>query len=911
MSNRKRLFVFDGSAMAYRSHFAFIKNPLINSAGVDTSATFGFTRDLLRVLDEEQPELAAVVFDVSKRSFRHDRFPDYKATRERMPTELAAALGTLDRIVDAFNIPRLGVEGYEGDDLMATLARLGSDAGLEVFLVTGDKDFCQIVSDTVRVYNPWRSSRGTQPVVMTPADVEARYGITPSQFRDYLALVGDTSDNVPGVPGVGPKRAAELLDTFGSLDEILARTSEVKQPKLRESLEQNQEQAKLSQELVTFDDQAPLDVELEELERAEPDRAALVELFAELEFKDFLRRFSISVDTDPHRHHRVDPDGLPQLIADLRAAGKFVFDIETTSLRPEEAEIVGMAFAYSRGEAYYVPAIESTTTGGAFELFSFKLEFAPLLEQLRPLLEDPSVQKGGQNVKYDALVLAHHGVQVQGISFDTLLESYLIDPAARTHGLDDLALRYLGYKKIATREVMGSGRGKRTMDKLRDEEILPYASEDADITFRLHEQFQRRLSEQPRLQELYRDVELPLVGILASMEQRGITVDTRALKSLGKELRERIQQLSREIYELAGETINLNSPKQVGTLLFDGLKLHEVAGLKARRTATGAYSTDAETLETLRDHHPVVAKLLEHRGLEKLLGTYVDALPGLIGKKTGRVHTSFNQAVAATGRLSSSDPNLQNIPVRTPEGKRIRAAFVAGSADWVLLAADYSQVELRILAHYSQDEALLEAFRADRDVHAATAASVFGVPFEEVTPQLRGRAKAINFGIAYGMGAQRLARDTGLSVDEARSFIESYFARFPGIQGYLETQVQFARKFGYVETLLGRRRPLPDIRATRRLPRSNAERMAINTPIQGSAADIIKIAMVRIDARLTQSDLDAHMLLQVHDELVFECPAGQREPLAELVREEMQSAFPLAVPLKVDVGHGRTWLEAH
>ncbi|MEZ6189637.1 MAG: DNA polymerase I, partial [Planctomycetota bacterium] len=525
--------------------------------------------------------------------------------------------------------------------------------------------------------------------------------------------------------------------------------------------------------------------------------------------------------------------------------------------------------------------------------------------------EDPAVEKGGQNVKYDALVLSHQGVSVKGIAFDTLLESYLLDPAARTHGLDDLALRYLGYKKIATREVMGTGRGKRSMDKLRDEEILPYASEDADITLRLHQQFQRRLAEQPRLLELYRDVELPLSRVLERMERRGIRVDTDALKSLGDELRGRIAELAKEVYALAGEALNLNSPRQVGELLFERLKLQEAAGHKAKRTATGAYATDAETLEGLREQHPVVGKLLEHRGLEKLLGTYVDALPGLIGKRTGRVHTSFNQAVTATGRLSSSDPNLQNIPVRTAEGRRIRAAFVAGAEDWVLVAADYSQVELRILAHYSQDEALLEAFRADKDVHKATASTVFGVPFDDVGPELRGRAKAINFGIAYGMGAQRLARDTGLSLDDARSFIDSYFAEFPGIKGYLEAQVAYARRFGYVETLLGRRRPLPDIRATRRLARSNAERMAINTPIQGSAADIIKIAMVAIDRRLAASDLDAHMLLQVHDELVFECPASQQDALVALVREEMQGAFPLAVPLKVDVGAGRTWLDAH
>jgi DNA polymerase I len=915
MGNPQRLFLIDGTALAYRSFFAFLRDPLRNSQGMNTSAVYGFTRDLLRVLDEEQPERVAVIFDVGKKTFRHERFEDYKATRARMPDEMLDSLPWIDQVVDALALPRLGIEGWEADDIVATLARRGAEAGHDVYIVTSDKDFCQLVSDQVRIYNPWQGgSRGSGKGVtlLGPAEVEAKYGVPAERFLDYLALVGDSSDNVPGVPGVGPKRAAELITRWGDLDTVLREGPEhYERAKLRENLREFRDQALLSRELISLERDAPVELGVEELVQGEPDRPELGRLFAELEFREYLRRFSSTFNDDPHVHHRVALADLGGLVARLEACDEFVFDLETTSLQPNEAEIVGMAFSFSNAEAYYVAAEESMTAGGEFSLFSMDLSFEDALRQLKPLLEDPSRPKGGQNVKYDCRVLANHGIEVRGVAFDTLLESYLLDPQSRTHNLDDLALRYLGYRKIATKEVIGSGRKQRNMRDTPDEEIFPYASEDADITFRLHRRFQEQLRTQPRLLELYRDVELPLIEVLSKMERRGVKVDTDALAEVRQDFTTRLEAYETEVHALAGEAFNLNSPRQVGALLYDKLGLHTTAGVRPRRTTTGALSTDAATLEQLADHHPLPRKILEHRGLEKLLGTYVDALPKLVDPDSGRVHTSFNQAVAATGRLSSSDPNLQNIPIRSPEGRLIRSAFVAGEPDWILVSADYSQVELRILAHLSGDEGLLDAFRRDVDVHQATAARIFGIPLEQVTSELRSRAKAINFGIVYGMGAQRLARDTSLDVAEARKFIEEYFLVYPGIKGYLDGCVEKARKDGYVETVLGRRRPLPDMRASNRGVRANAERMAVNTPIQGSAADIIKVAMLRVDRRLEASGLQARMLLQVHDELLFETPADEADALEALAREEMESAHPLDVPLKVDVGRGRTWLDAH
>ncbi|MGE0710228.1 MAG: DNA polymerase I [Planctomycetota bacterium] len=907
MSRAPRMFLFDGSALAYRSHFAFIKNPLRNGQGLNTSAAYGFVRELLRILDEETPDLVAVVFDVSKETFRHERYAAYKATRQQMPAEMESCLPYIDQVVDSLGLCRLGVEGFEADDVIGTLARQGAEAGYEVYLVTGDKDFCQLVDERVRVYNPFR--REVRVEILDPAGVRERYGITPAQFVDYLGLTGDSSDNVPGVPGVGPKRALEVLQEYGSLEAALAEPERFRLKSIAAALAANGEQARLSRELVTIKTDVELDVELDELRPGEPDRSSLSLLFAELEFQELGRRFSADISQDPHVHQRVAPAELDALIARLREAGEFVFDLETTSLDPNQAEIVGMAFAFQANEAHYLAASERMGSS-AFELFAVQLDFSAHLERLRPLLEDPAVKKGGQNIKYDVAVLRRHGVVVRGIAFDTLLESYVLDPSAQSHGLDALALRYLGYKKIATSDVLGPGK-RRNMRDTPDQEIFPYASEDADITLRLHRLFQRRLAEEPALERLYREVELPLLPVLMAMEERGVKVDTKSLRETGTVLRARLRELEEEAFSLAGERFNLGSPKQVGELLFERLRLHEQAGVRVKRTLGGARSVDHEVLEALAEVHALPRTILAHRSLDKLLGTYVDTLPQLVNPTTGRVHTSFNQAVTATGRLSSSDPNLQNIPIRSQDGRQIRAAFVAGEPGWQLLSADYSQVELRVLAHLSGDEALCQAFHDGLDVHQATAARVFDLPLDQVSSAQRGRAKAINFGIVYGMGSARLARDTGLSQDEAKAFIASYFAKYPKIKDYLDGCVEHARRHGWVETILGRRRPLGAIRAARRMERQNAERMALNTPIQGSAADIIKVAMLAVDRRLRFEGLEARMLLQVHDELLFEAPQAELPALEAIVREEMEGAADLRVPLKVDVGRGRSWLEAH
>jgi DNA polymerase I len=905
---RPRLFLFDGSALSYRSYFAFIRNPLRNSQGLNTSGAFGFTRELLKILDKEKPDRAAVVFDVSKKTFRHKRYPDYKATRARMPDEMLACLPYIDRIVDGLGVPRLGVEGFEADDVIGTLARQAAKKGYDVSIVSGDKDFCQLVNERVHIYNPWKGGpRGVE--ILDSAKVKVRHGVAPEQFRDYLALTGDSSDNVPGVPGVGPKRAVELIDLFGSLEGVLERAEEYPRKAIREKILASKDLARLSYELVTIETEMDLEQGPDDLVVRDPDRTALSALFSELEFREFSKRFTSDVNNDPHVHHRVTAETLDALVKKLRASEGFVFDLETTSLDPHVAEIVGMAFSFANAEAYYIGAEESLGES-AFELFPVELDFKAHLAKLKPVLEDPSVPKGGQNVKYDVMVLANNGVMVQGVAFDTLLESYVLDPSG-THGLDSLAVRYLGYRKIATREVIGSGKTQRSMRDTPDQEIFPYASEDADITFRLHRLFTSRLGQVPALATLYGETELPLLPVLMKMEQTGIAIDVAALSAISSEFKERLRTLEDAIHSEAGGPFNLGSPKQLGAVLFEKLELHKKAGTRLRKTATGAISTNHEVLEELAETQPLAVKILEHRSLEKLLGTYVTALPKLVSPKTGRVHTSFNQAVTATGRLSSSHPNLQNIPIRTAEGRRIRSVFVPGESGWSLLAADYSQVELRVLAHLSADESLIATFNADQDVHAATASRIFDVPLEDVTKELRGRAKAINFGIVYGMGPNRLAHDTGLTVDEAKAFIANYFAKYPKIKGYLDGQVEHARADGYVETILGRRRPLVDIRAAQRMARANAERMALNSPIQGSAADIIKVAMIKIDRRLEAEGLQARMLLQVHDELLFEVPPEEVDRLEALVREEMEGAVELAVPLKVDIGRGANWLEAH
>jgi DNA polymerase-1 len=911
----RRLFLVDATALAYRGHFALLRNPLTNTKGVNTSAAKVFTDKILDLIEKERPDLIALAFDHPTPTFRHAKFKDYKATREKMPEEMHDALDSIDRIVSGLGLPVVTVPGYEADDVIGTLAKRAEALGLEVMMVTGDKDFAQLVTERVKIWNPFAGGHrpsGGQVEILGPKEVLAKFGVAPERIRDLLALMGDTSDNIPGVPAVGDKTARALLERFGSLDQVLARKNEVEQKRVRENLTAHEADARLSFELVTIDTNVPVGKEPLELVPRKPDRSILFPVFQELEFRDLSRRFSVDVSTDPHVHKMASsPDEIAKLALDLEQAGEFAFDLETTSLSPLEADIVGMSFSWKPGEATYLPAKERPAKGASFSLFAFELDFKEPLERVRHLLEDPRFKKGGQNVKYDMLVLSRYGVSVQGVTFDTLLESYLLDPQARQRNLDELALRHLGYKKIPTESVIGaSGKKQRTMDNAPEREVAAYASEDADVTLRLHRFFAPQIEEQG-LGELYRTVELPLMHVLLDMEKTGIKVEVETLQGLAREFATKLAALEKECLALAGETFNLESPKQLAYILFEKLELDKKSGVRAKKTMTGAASTDTEVLERLAEHHELPAKILEYRSFQKLKGTYIDALPELVNKKTGRVHTSFNQAVAATGRLSSSDPNLQNIPIRTPEGKRIRGAFVAGEPGWKILSADYSQIELRLLAHLSGDETLRAAFVAGEDIHRATAARVFDKKPEEVTAELRGHAKVINFGIIYGMREARLARETGMSFGEAVDFIKGYFQKYPAIKAYLDSQVEHARKHGFVQTVLGRKRFLPEIWSTNRQMQMTAERIATNTPIQGSAADLIKVAMIRLHARLARERFPARMLLQVHDELVFEVAGGEEEKLAALVREEMIGAVALTVPLKVDVGWGRSWLDAH
>jgi DNA polymerase-1 len=910
----KRLFLVDATALAYRGHFALLRNPLTSSRGLNTSAAKVFTDKVLEILDKEKPDLVALAFDHPTPTFRHAKFAEYKATREKMPDEMHDALESIDRIVSGLGLPVLSIPGFEADDVIGTLAKEGERAGLQVMMVTGDKDFAQLVTENVKIWNPYAGGHrpGGGADILGPAEVEAKFGVRPERIRDLLALTGDASDNVPGVPAVGEKTARALLERFGSLDAVLARAGEVEQKRVRENLIAHADSARLSYDLVTIALDAPVGVTPLELVARKPDNRILYAVFQELEFRELTRRFSFDTHSDPHVHVTAStPAAVDQLVRDLEEADEIAFDLETTSLSPLEADIVGMSFSWKPGEATYVPALETPAKGVTFSLFAFELDFKAQLQKLRPILEDASRKKGGQNVKYDMLVLSRYGVDVRGITFDTLLESYLLDPSARVRNLDELALRYLGYKKIPTEAVIGAaGKKQRTMDNVLEREVAAYASEDADITLRLHKLFGPQIAEQG-MESLYRTVELPLMHVLLKLEKTGVKVDTSVLRGLATEFDAKLATLEREVHALAGEAFNIGSPKQLAYILFDKLEIDKKAGVRAKKTMSGAASTDEEVLERLAEHHDLPAKILEYRSFQKLKGTYVDALPTLVNKKTGRVHTSFNQAVAATGRLSSSDPNLQNIPIRTPEGKRIRGAFVAGEPGWLILSADYSQVELRLLAHLSGDEGLREAFRQGADIHRATAARIFDLAPEAVTSELRGRAKVINFGIIYGMGPERLARETGMPYGEALDFIKAYFAKYPAVKTYLDTQIDHARKKGFAETVLGRKRLLPEIYSTNRQIQRTAERMATNTPIQGSAADLIKVAMIRIDRRLEVEKLPARMLLQVHDELVFEVEGGREEDLAKLVTEEMAGAVELTVPLKVDVGWGPSWMEAH
>jgi len=904
----RRLFLLDGTALAYRAHFAFARSGLTTADGRPTGATYGFAMTLRRILDDEAPELIAVAFDPPGPTCRHKRFGEYKATRERMPEELVAQLEDLREVVRAHGIPIFERPGFEADDVIGTLARQGEAAGCEVLLVTGDKDLMQLVGERTRLYNLFKPK--VDLVIQGVPEVAEKFGTTPDHVIDVLALMGDASDNIPGVKGIGEKGAIKLIGEFGSVAGVLEHLDEVK-GKAREYIERDREQLLLSLELVTIDTEVPLDPGFEGIGPPQPDRRALLELFGRLDFQSLAKKVAEGVsgaEKTEARDYRIvrNAKDLETMAKELRKAGAFAVDTETTSLFPLQAELVGVSFCAQAGRAWYVPFnLEPPVVEGGTKA---------LLAELAPLLTEPELERWGQNWKYDALVFRGQGLRVADPDFDTMVASFCAAGSARRHNLDDLALTFFDVKKIPTTELIGTGKKQVTMDRVPIEQVAEYACEDADVTFRLKAPLEKELAE-AGTESLFHEVELPLIPVLIAMEERGIRLDVALLEKYAAELEQEIVGITHEIHGLAGENFNVKSTRALGEILFEKLRIQDEAGVKRPKKTKTGWATDHQTLEEKYGDVEIVKQLLEYRELTKLKSTYVDTLPSYVDPNTGRVHCSFSQISAVTGRLASSDPNLQNIPVRTERGRKLREAFVPKDSDghgkWVLLAADYGQVELRIMAHFSGDPALVEAFAQGRDIHASTASIVFGVEESEVDRAMRSRAKAINFGLLYGMGPARLARDTGLSVLEAKMFIDRYFASFPSVRGWIDRTLAEARRKGYVETLLGRKRRIPDIDSSNARIRSAAENAAVNTPIQGSAADIIKRAMIDLEARLEDSKLAGRMLLQVHDELVLEVPETELEETRALVAECMEGAVDLAVPLEVDFGWGGNWLEAH
>ena len=913
-SERETLFLIDGMAIAYRSYFAFIQRPLINSKGENTSAIYGFVTFLNKILDEECPDHIAVVFDTAAPTFRHAAYPAYKATRDKMPDDMASQLTLLKDVVRAYNVPVIELDGYEADDVIGTLARRAEREKIPTYLVTSDKDFMQLVSDVVQIYRPGR--QGTEVEILGLEKVKEKFGVTPDKVIDVLGLIGDSSDNVPGVKGIGEKTAIPLIQKYGSLERLLEEADSIPQKGVREKLKNDSEIARLSKRLVTIDTNVPLDLDFHTLRHSGKDIPALSALFERLEFRTLLKRLqsespgqaavpepppeaappaapSRSIHSGVHSYVLIETaEQLETLERRLKGCREMAVDTETTSTDPLQSELVGLSLAVKEGEAFFVPVQHPQS----------QLDQAAVIKALKPALEDPRIAKVGQNIKFDTLVLHEAGIRLSGSAFDTMIASYLVR-ADGQHNMDALALEYLGYGTITYDDLTGTGRERKPLQEIDLQLISDYACEDADITLQLKTALHERLKQESLL-ELYATVEHPLIGVLTRMELSGVSIDQEFLREMSNELERNLDGLTREITSLAGTEFNINSTQQLGEVLFKRLGLPTV-----RKTKTG-FSTDVAVLEELRESHPIIEALLNYRQLVKLKSTYVDALPELVNPHTQRVHTSYNQTIAATGRLSSSNPNLQNIPIRTEIGRSIRTAFVPGASGRLILAADYSQIELRVMAHMSGDGGLREAFEKGEDVHSTTAAKVFGVPTREVTKEMRRKAKEVNFGIMYGIGPFGLARRLAIGQGEAREIIDRYFERFPKVKQYIGDTIASARRSGYVSTLLGRRRYLPEIASRNHNVRQNAERQAINMPIQGTAADMIKLAMIAIDRELESRALKSLMLLQVHDELVFEVWAEEAEAVTELVRTRMSTALPLSVPIEVGVGTGKNWLEA-
>jgi len=891
-ADRPTLYLIDGSAYVHRAFHAV--RGLTNSKGMPTNAVFGFTRMLIKLVQERRPGHIGLCFDAKGPTFRHEIYAAYKANRPPMPPEMAVQLPYIKQVTAGFNIPVIEMSGFEADDLIGTFARQAQEAGFDVVIVTGDKDFMQLVTEHATIWDPMKEE------VIDLRVIADKFSLRPEQMIDMMGLSGDSTDNVPGVPGIGPKTALQLIQNHGSMDALYAHLDQVGALKLREKLAAHQEQAFLSRRLVTIDTHAPLAFDAAALQVKPPDEAALVALFQELEFRQLQHEFQQSRPEPESRYRAILTEAeLADLVERLRRRGSFAVDTETTSQNPMNAVLVGVSVAMAPHEAFYIPC------GHAYVGAPAQLRRELVIDRLKPLLEDPAVAKIGQNIKYDWTVFKRHGSDLAGVSFDTMLASYLLNPSKRAHNLDQIALDFLNHKNITFEDVAGKGAKAVTFDRVTLEQAVPYACEDADITLRAYQVLAPQL-ETLGLLPLMREVEMPLVRVLQQMEMAGVCLDQDKLRELSKLFDHQLRQLEQEIYAVAGEHFNIASSQQLGRILFEKLMLPTV---KKTKKKTG-YSTDVDVLTQLAEHHELPALILRHRSLAKLKSTYVDALMEQIDPDTGRIHTSFNQTVAATGRLSSSDPNLQNIPIRTEEGREIRKAFVARPG-WVLLTADYSQIELRILAHCAEDAILIESFREDQDIHARTASEVFGVAADQVSAELRRQAKVINFGIIYGMSAFGLSRELGITQKMAQTYIDHYFARYSGVKTYMARSVEEARATQRTTTLLGRLRPLPDIHSGNANVRQFAERMAINTPIQGTAADLIKVAMIRTADALAAQKLRTIMILSVHDEIVFEVPPEELETIRRLVPDIMEHVWELKVPLKVNVAWGANWAEAH
>lgn len=912
MSGSARVYLIDGYALIYRAFFAMLARPLTTSRGENTSVAWGIANFLLRLTEKHRPEFVAWVHDAGS-SFRHERYPEYKATREKLDEELQQdfdqSVQRVEALLRAFRVPLIAVEGYEADDVIATLAERAVVAGLEVVIVSGDKDFYQLIGPKVSLLNPGRGGpAAVEEHFVTTANATERLGVPPERTVDFLALVGDAADNVPGVRGVGEKTAVKLLQQYGTLEATLAHAGDVPLKRVREALERDADRARLSRELVTLHRDVPVQLEMAALAALPPDRAALLSLLSELEFHSLAR----SLDERGGREeaaageYRIADtvEAVAAVIGRARAAGEFALDVETTSLDPMRADLVGLSIAVAPAEAWYLPFAHQPSTDmlERREVVNLPRLTDPALASLVALLGDAAVAKVGHNIKYDWLVLRRAGVTLRGVAFDTMIASFMIDPGKRSHGLDALALEQFNARLRRFEELVGKGRGEKSFAEVPVREAADYCCADSDYALRLRQRFASTLADH-NLERLFHDVEIPLIGVLVDMEWEGIAIDREHFSRLSVQMRSDLAQLEHTIHEQAGVAFNLNSTPQLRHVLFEKLQLPIL-----KKGKTGA-STDAEVLEELAGMgHTVPRLLLEYREISKLLTTYLEVLPNEVNPATGRIHTSFNQIGAATGRLSSTDPNLQNIPVRSPRGEAIRRGFVPRSGNRFVVA-DYSQIELRLLAHLSGDPAFVDAFLAGGDIHRQTAATIFGVAPDAVTPEMRARAKTINFATIYGQGPHALARQLGIGYDEARRFIEGYFVRFAGVRSFLDRTVAEARERGYVETILGRRRYIPELRDKNYSIRAFGERTATNSPLQGSAADLIKVAMIRVSEAL-RAAFRAKLLLQVHDELVVEAPDAETEAVAALVRESMEGAAALRVPLVATVGIGDNWLDA-